>query len=138
MPELARLHTRPRLIELCSQPQHLPRQEVRGGLTPAVLKRVLDYIETHFDENIELATLAATAELSLFHFARAFKISKGTTPHSYILHRRIERAQRLLRETNLPQAEIARLSGFSDQSHLARRFREFVGVSPKAFRLSSQ
>jgi AraC-like DNA-binding protein len=109
MPELARLHTRPRLIELCRQPQHAPREEVRGGLTPVVLKRVLDYIETHLDENIDLATLAATAGLSLFHFARAFKISKGMTPHSYILHRRVERAQRLLRETNLPQAEIAPL-----------------------------
>jgi AraC family transcriptional regulator len=137
MPELARLHTRPRLIALCSQPQNLPRQEARGGLTPVVLKRVLDYVETHLDKNIELRALAATADLSLFHFARAFKISRGVTPHSYILQRRIEHAKRSLRETDLSLAEIARGSGFSDQSHFARRFREFVGTSPKAFRLSS-
>jgi AraC-like DNA-binding protein len=137
MPGLGHLHTRPRMIALCSEPQDFPRQDVRGGLTPVVLKRVLDYVETHVDKNIELRALAATAELSLFHFARAFKVSKGVTPHAYILQRRIERAKRSLRETDLSLAEIARGSGFSDQSHFARRFRELVGTSPKAFRLSS-
>jgi transcriptional regulator of acetoin/glycerol metabolism len=108
----------------------------RGGLPPGALKRVQQYVEDHLAERVSIEQLAAIAELSVFHFARAFKQSQGTTPHSYLLHRRIVRAQGLLRETKSPLSEIALVSGFADQSHLARHFRERLGVSPAIFRRS--
>src|SRR6266566_3782515 len=69
------------------------------------------------------------------HFARAFKDSQGVAPHRYILECRVKRTQELL-ATDLPLSEIAVEVGFSDQSHLTRWFREFVGVTPGSYRWS--
>ena len=110
----------------------------RGGLPPGVLKRVHEYIEAHLEDRPSLEKLAATAGLSVFHFARAFKQSQGMTPHSYVLHRRVARAQELLSATDLSLSQIALVSGFADQSHFTRHFRQRVGVPPSSFRRSQR
>jgi AraC-like DNA-binding protein len=89
-------------------------------------------------DRLSIEQLAAIAGLSAFHFARAFKQSQGMTPHSYLVHRRIERAQQLLSTTDTSLSEIALISGFADQSHFARHFRQRVGVPPSAFRRSQR
>ena len=71
-------------------------------------------------KTMRLETLAQMAGLSVHHFSRAFKQSVGMPPYSYILQRRIERAQHMLRNTQRPLSEIASLVGFPDQSHLVR------------------
>jgi AraC-like DNA-binding protein len=106
----------------------------RGGLPPATLRRIRDYVDSHLDQNIELESLAATAELSVYHFARTFKQSEGTTPHAFVLERRLARARELLARTDLSLSEVAFAVGFADQSHFTRRFRQIVGVSPGQFR----
>jgi AraC-like DNA-binding protein len=136
--EVARLHARPRLDAIPAPPQLLLPDPARGGLPPRTLQRVREYIDSHIDENISLETLASVAGLSMFHFARAFKQSEGVTPHSYVLERRIERAQKLLAGTDIPLSRIALATGFSDQSHLARHFRARVGIAPSAFRWSKR
>ena len=110
----------------------------RGGLPPGALKRVREYIEAHLEDRPSLEKLAATAGLSVFHFARAFKQSQGMTPHSYLLHRRVVRAQELLSATDLSLSQIALVSGFADQSHFTRHFRQRVGVPPSSFRRSQR
>jgi transcriptional regulator GlxA family with amidase domain len=70
----------------------------------------------------------------MHHFARAFKQTIGMPPHCYVLQRRIEHAQQMLRNTQLPLSEIALSAGFSDQSHLARHFRRMTGTSPSLVR----
>jgi len=130
------LHTRPRFDLLASLRQPMPVPQARGGLPPGATRRVREYVEAHLSESIELATLAAAAGLSLYHFARAFKQSAGVTPHHYLVQRRIERAQQLLTGTDLSLAEIALTTGFSDQSHFARHFRQMLGVTPGQFRWS--
>ena len=112
------------------------RRRIRGGLPPRALRRVRDYVEAHLEENVSIQALADTAGLSMYHFARAFKQSEGMTPHGYLVQRRVERVQKLLAGTDLPLSEIALASGFSDQSHCARRFREHVGVTPSDYRWS--
>jgi AraC-like DNA-binding protein len=112
------------------------RPNVRGGLPPRAVRRVREYVEAHLDESISVEVLAGIAGLSMFHFARAFKQSEGLTPHEYLVQCRIRRAQELLADTDLPLSEIALASGFSDQSHCARRFRERVGVTPSSYRWS--
>ena len=107
-----------------------------GGLAPRALARVRDYIEAHLAENIELQALADLTGLSRFHFARMFKQSVGTPPHCYLMRRRLERAQRLLAESNLSINQIALESGFGEQSHFSRRFRLLFGMTPRAFRWS--
>jgi AraC family transcriptional regulator len=107
---------------------------IRGGLPPRALRRVCEYIEAHLQENISLQVLADIAGKSKHHFARAFKQSEGLPPHEYLVQHRVRRAQELLTGTNLPLAEIALASGFSDQSHCARRFRKHVGLTPSRYR----
>jgi AraC-like DNA-binding protein len=136
--ERAGLHARPRLDVIDSLPQLVLPPQARGGLPPRAMRRVREYIESHLEENIALEPLADIAGFSMFHFARAFKQSEGVTPHGYLVERRVERAQKLLIGTNLPLSEIALASGFSDQSHLARHFRQRVGVSPSMFRWSKR
>jgi transcriptional regulator GlxA family with amidase domain len=109
---------------------------IRGGLPPRALRRVREFIETHLEESISIQALANIAGLSMYHFARAFKQSEAVTPHDYLIHRRVQRARDLLAGTDLPLSEIALASGFSDQSHCARRFREHVGVTPSSYRWS--
>src|SRR5258705_8266428 len=104
------------------------RSRSRGGLPPRALRRVHEYVEAHLEKNISLQMLASTAGLSMSHFARAFKQSQGVPPHEYLVRCRVRRAQELLATTDLPLSEIARASGFSDQSHCTRRFREQVGI----------
>src|SRR5262249_54935530 len=59
------------------------RSRSRGGLPPRPRRSVREFIEAHLEENISIQALAATAGLSMYHFARAFKQSEGVTPHHY-------------------------------------------------------
>src|SRR5262252_578608 len=127
-------HVSPSLDTTAILAQLHPR--IRGGLPPRALRRVREYIEDHLEETISIKALARIVGLSMYHFARAFKQSEGLTPHDYLVHRRVRRAQDLLASTDLPLSEIALASGFSDQSHCARRFREHVGITPSSYRWS--
>jgi AraC-like DNA-binding protein len=129
-------HTRPRLIGFETFCAQTVAQQAYGGLPPRALRRVNEYINSNLGTNISLAVLADTAGFSTFHFARAFKESEGVTPHRYLLERRIERARNLLVKTDLSISEVAISSGFADQSHLARHFRQRVGVLPSTYRWS--
>ena len=134
----AALHTRPRLNVFASLRQRAPAAQARGGLTPGAMRRVREYVDAHLGESMDLAELASIAGLSVFHFARQFKQSAGVTPHSYLVQRRVERAQDLLARTDLALSEIAVAAGFSDQSHLARHFRQMLGTTPREFRWSQR
>ena len=135
--DVAAFHTRPRLDVMSRFQRPQTERRRRGGLSPATMKRVREYVDENIDKTIDLGALASVADLSLYHFARAFKQSEGTTPHCYLLQRRVERARELLIETDLPLSEVALASGFSDQSHFSRHFGRRMGVSPAAFRRSN-
>jgi AraC-like DNA-binding protein len=128
------VHSRPRISMLhdLALPKAAPEQH--GGLSPARTHCINEYIRSNLNRNISIEELAEMAGLSVHHFARAFKQTVGMPPHCYILQRRIEQAQQMLRTTKLPLSEIALSLGFSDQSHLARHFRRMTGFSPSAVR----
>lgn len=109
-----------------------------GGMAPHKLRKALGLIDHHLaneeEGRVALRTVARHVGMSYFHFSRAFKHSMGMTPTNYIAERRIERAKRLLEETELPISEIALRSGFSSQSHFTTAFRRFAGATPKVFR----
>ncbi|MGF1568472.1 MAG: helix-turn-helix domain-containing protein [Nodosilinea sp.] len=107
-----------------------------GGLSNATQRQVKDYIDAHLDQNLTLVTLAQIACMSPAHFGRLFKRREGLTPHQYILQRRIERTQELLRHSPLSIATIAHRVGFCDQSHLTRCFKRLTGITPIQFRQS--
>lgn len=108
----------------------------RGGLAPAQLRRVIEYINAHLNEELSLTELASIAGLSPHHFGQAFKAMTGRPPHRYVIERRIQRARELLRDAKIPIAEIAHAVGFSSQSHLTINFRRLTGLTPARFRRS--
>lgn len=106
----------------------------RGGLSDYQLLQVTDYVRDRISDNIQLSDLAQQLGLSQFHFSRLFKQSTGIPPYQYVLQQRVERAKQLLKTTELSVAEIALSCGFSSHSHLGKWFRQYTGVTPKAFR----
>jgi AraC family transcriptional regulator len=109
---------------------------VRGGLAYSQRRAVLRYIEEHLPEGISLATLASVAQLSPYHFLRAFKQSFGVPPHRYHARKRIERAKELLANHNLSLLQIAIELGFADASSFSIMFRKIACVTPSAYRRS--
>lgn len=107
---------------------------LRGGLSPAALRRVQLFVEANLSQPIRLPDLAERATLSAFHFARAFKTSTGTTPRAFIEQRRIEKAKQPLRESVLPLADIALEAGFQTQSRFTTAFRRITGFTPAVYR----
>jgi AraC family transcriptional regulator len=111
-----------------------PPADRRGALADWQLKRVRLFVETHLEDRISCADLAATVRLSRSQFGRVFRATTGQTPHSYVMGRRVARAQALMRETEMPLSQIALECGMSDQSHLCRVFGARIGMSPRAWR----
>ncbi|RYX82459.1 AraC family transcriptional regulator [bacterium] len=101
-----------------------------GQLSPRKWKQVADFIEDNLEENIPLEELAQIVGLSPFYFTRCFKATIGTTPHQYIISRRVERARHLLSRPEASPTQVALQCGFSHQSHLTRHMKQLLGVTP--------
>jgi AraC-like DNA-binding protein len=97
------------------------------------LRRAHDHIDQHYQESLDLERLAELAGISKFHFQRTFKATYGLSPAEYHSRRRLERAQDLLRATNLTVTEVCHAVGFSSLGSFSARFRALVGESPSAF-----
>lgn len=97
------------------------------------LRAARDHADRSFTEPLDLAQLAAVARLSKFHFQRLFTATYGMSPAAYVSQRRIERAQDMLRATNLTVTEVCHAVGFSSLGSFSTRFREVVGESPSEF-----
>lgn len=108
--------------------------QVRGGLAPWAERRVRDYLQTHYARDTSLSELAGLVDLSPFHFTRMFKQSSGVTPYAYLRAIRVEQAQRLLAESDLPVIEIALEVGYETSQAFARMFRAETGMSPSQWR----
>lgn len=114
--------------------QQLHDRPGRGGLTRWKLLKVQAEVDTRLGETISNRQLAECVQLSRFHFARAFRQSTGMSPQTYVFRCRLERAARLMLSTDATLCEIAFECGFSDQSHLSRRFAELRGAAPRIWR----
>ena len=97
------------------------------------LRRARDLIDREYAEPLDLDRLARVAGVSKYHFLRCFTETYGLTPVQYLAERRIERAQDLLRATNLTVTEVCLLVGYTSLGSFSSRFRELVGVTPSAY-----
>jgi AraC-like DNA-binding protein len=108
------------------------------GVIPASLlphlRRARDLVDEHYAEPLDLEALARVACVSKYYFARCFAETYGETPMRYLIRRRIERAQDLLRCANLTVTEVCMLTGFSSLGSFSSRFRDLVGESPTRYR----
>lgn len=108
--------------------------ELTGRLSESQLQTAIDCIHSHLDRDFSLSEMAALLNLSQYHFCRLFKRSTGKTPHQYLTQCRLDRAKQLLSKPELTITEIAFQVGFSNHSSFTRLFRQYVGITPKAFR----
>lgn len=98
-----------------------------------LLKNVLNYIEAHYAEKIELSTLARIAGMSPKYFCRFFSEMTGHTPIDYVNYYRIERACYLLVNTEDSITGVAMRCGFGDISYFTRIFKKYKGKPPRQY-----
>jgi AraC-like DNA-binding protein len=115
-------------------PLRAPRCLSKSSLPPWRLKRVFSFVEGHLAERLRLQDLACAAGLSRMHFAAQFKAATGCRPHSYLLRRRIERSQSLIREERMSLVQIALEVGFQSQAHFCTTFKRLTGQTPNRWR----
>lgn len=109
-------------------------QVFKGGLAPYRMKRVNEFIQARIEEEITLNELAQAAGLSPSHFCSLFRKTLGTTPHQYVLGRRIQHAKTLLSDPGRSILDVALASGFRTHQHFSRIFHRFTGASPSGYR----
>lgn len=111
------------------------------GQDPDLLRRLLrakDRMDAASHEEWPVRRLAEVSGVSEAHFARSFKQAFGLPPHRYLLTRRIERANALLRDTDNPITDIAFETGWASLGTFGRTFRDITGDSPSAIRERAQ
>ena len=101
------------------------------------LLRARDLAHAQYAQPLDVAALARRAHVSPTHFARCFKEAYGSTPHQYLLGRRLERAAFLLRETDRPVTDICLDVGFASLGTFSTTFKRLLGVTPSAYRAGS-
>ncbi|MEM1436410.1 MAG: AraC family transcriptional regulator [Pseudomonadota bacterium] len=102
--------------------------------TGRALQSAVDFIEDNLSRDLALADIAASAHLSVFHFARLFRSQTGMSPLGYLRARRFSQATRSLRETALPIAEVAQRCGFKSQQSFTAAFSQRFSTTPAKFR----
>ena len=121
---------------------HIHVQDLFPNVRPSKQKEyirkfntLLNYIEEHFKEELDLDALAESIGFSKYHFLRLFKQYTGTTLGEYMAVYRLKAAEKLLCNPNLSIAEVAANSGFSSISTFNRLFKQYKKCSPSEYRL---
>ena len=99
-----------------------------------VVKKVVDYIETHIDEDLSLDKIANALNYSKFYIARIFTVETKCTVYKYIRGRRLTLAAQKLVETEQPIIEIAYEAHYDSQQAFTLAFKQFYGCTPKIYR----
>jgi len=127
------------LIETCllQLGRHLRRDEPRVADAPLALREAKHAIETRFQEPLRLGDLAALAGYSVPRFGALFRRHFDASPMAYLTAVRMQRAAYLLRDRELPVAEVARRVGYDDPAWFSRHFKQHHGRSPRAWRTAA-
>ncbi len=95
------------------------------------------FIDTHFQESINLDDIADEAYFSKFHFIRLFRKTYGKTPHQYLTMVRIEAAKKML-QASQPVAEVCYAVGFDSITSFTGLFKRFTKLTPSLYQLQQQ
>lgn len=104
------------------------------GKNYELAKTAKKFIENNANISIKLQDIAGSVHLSETYFHNVFTESVGVTPHEYLINCRIEKAKKLLWDTNIPISEVAERSGFGCQQYLGKVFKQQTGMTPAAYR----
>ena len=97
--------------------------------------KVIEYLENNTEEKIYIEELASMANMSKRNFMRIFKRAVGLSPVNYLMQVRLQKARKLLRETDLQIADISVMTGFSDSNYFIKCFKQSFGTTPFKFRM---
>lgn len=124
------------IVAVCAGNGLLERRQTRPGADYKArqLREIVSYLGEHFAEPLTLPAVAARFGLSPQYFSSFFREHFGRTLIQHINSLRIEKAARLLRETDMPVMEIGFSVGFDNFSYFIKRFRTVYGVSPSHYR----
>lgn len=111
------------------QPKGVPAEQ---RLSLSQRRRLVEFIGGHLAQDLSLAELAWVAGISVSHLTALFRRSFGMPVHQYVIRRRVDRAKELIVSRELPLSEVALMTGFAHQSHMARMMRRHLGVTPTA------
>lgn len=100
----------------------------------ALAFKVIDYIETHFQETLQLSDISAQIYLSTEHIIRIFHEETGMTPYQYIKQFRLRKACTYLEERELNVGEIAEAVGYHSISSFIAQFKAHYGITPGMYR----
>ena len=125
------------LASLITRHADAPPPGRRGGREPQAVTQVKRYLEGHYAENVSLERLTHLTGLSRHYLVRVFGEATGVPPHAYLRQVRVGRAKELL-AVGHAVAEVAVMTGFTDQSHLTRWFKRLWGVTPGQYRSHSR
>jgi AraC-like DNA-binding protein len=98
------------------------------------LQHAREIIDSQYSQPLDLNELSQAANLSRYHFLRAFRAAYHMTPHEYLTRKRIERAKELLAESELMVTEICFEVGFESLGSFSTLFHRIVGWSPSIYR----
>ncbi|MGL4766638.1 MAG: AraC family transcriptional regulator [Formosimonas sp.] len=102
----------------------------------AKLIRAAEFIDAQYANPVRLTDVCVAANLSAAHLVRAFKTQYGMTPHAYLINRRINHAQKQLKQGD-SIAQVAHQLGFADQAHFQRRFKRATAATPEQYRTTT-
>ena len=108
----------------------VPASRERGKLSTWQCARIDELIVDELANDLSLSALSETLGLSKPNFMRLFRNTLATTPHRYVMQKRLDRARHLVTATDLPLIEIAAATGFANQSHLSNLFLQKFGLTP--------
>lgn len=128
----ARLEAASILLRLFAVLGRRHRQDQRDPLDTRI-DAMQQWVDDHIHQQIDIAELAAMADLSAFHFLRVFKQRMGLTPGAWILSRRMRRARELLQQGQLNVSEVGRAVGYERVQNFSAAFRRESGMSPRAY-----
>ncbi len=98
------------------------------------VKKAVEYINSHYFEELSLASLAEQFNVESSYFSKIFRQETGETVMVYITRLRIEKAQEYMKKQEISLTEIAFLVGYDDYTYFSRVFRKMVGKSPRDYR----
>lgn len=96
------------------------------------INRAKEFMQDNLNMNITLDDIANELDLSKYHFLRLFKKHTHFSPHVYLMFKRLEQAKKLLQQGN-NIIDVVYTCGFTDQSHLNKHFKAYVGLTPKVY-----
>ena len=108
--------------------------EVEYSGIPDAVRELIETVEKNLSSDIKLNTIADQLHMDAIYLGRLFKKSMGIGFKDYVVQKRMERAQQLIRTTNLPISEIAEKVGYREENHFRMSFKRFCGCSPREYK----